>query len=260
MKEQITTPITRYRDGKLVREQNPVAVEITLTFVVNGHEIAALMCTPSHLKAFTYGFLFTSGIIRNARDIASWHLDEAQWVVDVTVPDFSGSRAPGRPVFTPGFGKGVMYLPESLKEASPGPACHAGVSAPELINAMDWLIKCSDLHQQTGGVHSAAVSAANAIPKFHIDDVGRHNAVDKVIGTLIMKEIQPDNLVLLGTGRISSEILYKAARMGIPVLASRGAPTQKTILLAEESGITVAGFVRPGNFAIFTHPHRIITT
>jgi len=120
------------------------------------------------------------------------------------------------------------------------------------------LARCSDLHKKTGGVHSAAVSINNAMPEFHIDDIGRHNAVDKVIGTLLQNKTETENLMLLGTGRISSEILHKARRLSIPVLASRGAPTHQSILLAQEMGMTIVGFVRSSNFAVFTHPERIV--
>lgn len=258
MNELTEIDIVRYRDGKLTEAQDPIAVEATLTFVVNGHEIAALMSTPTQVEAFTYGFLFTSGIISCARDIESWHLDETQWQVEVTVRDFSGPSKLGKAVSTPGFGKGVIYPQSRQKSPCAISASHTGVSARALIRAMEWLIHSSDLHKKTGGVHTAAVSKGNAMPEWHIDDIGRHNAVDKVIGTLVMKETSADNLVLLGTGRISSEILQKAAQMGIPVLASRGAPTRKTVETARQMGITVVGFVRSDNFAVFSHPHRII--
>ena len=116
MNELTEIDIVRYRDGTLTEAQNPIAVETTLTFVVNGHEIAALMCTPTRVEAFTYGFLFTSGIISCARDIESWHLDEILWQVDVTVRDFSGPSTLGKAVSTPGFGKGVIYPQKRTKK------------------------------------------------------------------------------------------------------------------------------------------------
>lgn len=256
--EEIPIPITRYREGKLKSEESRVAVEIPLTFVVNGHEMATLMCTPSHLKAYTYGFLFTSGMIRSADDILDWDCDKKKWRVDVDVKDFTDPELLGQRVYTSGCGKGVMYTSMMELAARHPIETDARISGQVIINAMGWLAKCSALHKSTGGVHSVAVSIDNAMPEFHIDDIGRHNAVDKVIGTLLMEKTDTNNLVLLGTGRVSSEILHKARRMSIPVIASRGAPTHQSILLAKEMGMTIVGFVRPSNFAVFTHPDRII--
>ena len=256
--EMIPLCITRYRSADLKEEDGLVAAEIPLTFVVNGHEMATLMCTPSHIKDFTYGFLFTSGIIHAAEDILDWDCDEKKWRVDVEVKDFTDPELLGKRVYTSGCGKGVMYT-SAMELASRHPVTSdVRVSGQALIDAMGWLARCSELHRKTGGVHSAAVSINNAMPDSHIDDIGRHNAVDKIIGSLLIQGTDTENLVLLTTGRISSEILHKARRLAIPVLASRGAPTHQTVLLAEEMGITVVGFVRPTNLAVFTHPERIV--
>jgi len=256
--EFIPQPITRYRDKKLTQEESVVAAEIPLTFVVNGHEIATLMCTPSHLKAFTCGFLFTSGMIQSTEDILDWDCDEKKWRVDVRVKNFTDPELLGQRVYTSGCGKGVMYTSMMELSARHPIQTQAKISGQAIIDAMGWLARCSNLHKKTGGVHSAAVSINNAMPDFHIDDIGRHNAVDKVMGTLLLKKIDTENLMLLGTGRISSEILHKARRLSIPVLASRGAPTHQSVLLASEMGMTIVGFVRPTNFAVFTHPERIV--
>ena len=258
-KELTHTAITRYRNGQLGEEQSPVVVEAALTFVVNGHETATLLCTPTHLHAFTCGFLFTSGIIRCADDILDWRFNENRCRVDVSVRDFSKSADPGKKVFTSGFGKGVIYTHTTRQMMRHPITANARVSAESLMKSMQWLTQCSNLHKKTGGVHSATISINNAMPEFHIDDIGRHNAVDKVIGTLVTQGMSPDNIMLLGTGRISSEILQKAGMMGIPVIASRGTPTHQAVLEARQMGITVVGFARADNFAIFSHPQRIIT-
>lgn len=256
--ELVPQPITRYRDKTLTPEESLVAAEIPLTFVVNGHETATLMCTPSHLKAFTWGFLFTSGMIQSKEDVLDWDCDKKKWRVDVRVKNFTDPELLGQRVYTSGCGKGVMYT-SAMELALRRPIqSRVKINGQVIIAAMGWLARCSDLHKKTGGVHSAAISINNAMPEFHIDDIGRHNAVDKVIGTLLMEETDTDNLMLLSTGRISSEILHKARRLSIPVLASRGAPTHQSVLLARDMGMTIVGFVRPSNFAVFTHPERIV--
>jgi FdhD protein len=257
--EMIPYTITRYKKEQMFEEETVVAAETPLTFVVNDHEIATLMCTPSHLKAYTYGFLFTSGLITSAEDILAYDCDEKKWRADIRVKDFVDPELLGRRVYTAGCGKGVMYTSVMELSARHPIDSQIRINGEKIIAAMRWLQSCSDLHNQTGGVHSAAVSMEGAIPQFHIDDIGRHNAVDKIIGTLLLNRTQGEKLVMLTTGRISSEILYKARRLNIPILASRGAPTHQSVLLAKEMGITIAGFIRRTNFAVFTHPERIVT-
>jgi len=103
--------------------------------------------------------------------------------------------------------------------------------------------RMSELFKTTGGVHSSAVCSGGKILYFR-EDVGRHNSVDKLIGRCFLEGIDMGDKVLLTTGRISSEILIKAAKMGVPVLASRSAPTELAVRHAEELGVTIAGFVR----------------
>ncbi len=257
--EMIPYTITRYRKERMFKEETVVATEIPLTFVVNDHEIATLMCTPSKLKAYTYGFLFTSGFIKQAEDILSYECDEKKWRVDVRVKNFVDPELMGQRVYTSGCGKGVMYTSMMELSARHPIDSRIRINGEKIIEAMHWLQGCSDLHNKTGGVHSAAISMNGDLPRFHIDDIGRHNAVDKVIGTLLLDQTNTRDILLLSTGRISSEILHKARRLSIPVLASRGAPTHQSVLLAKEMGITIAGFIRRTNFAVFTHPERIVT-
>ena len=256
--EMIPQSITRYRNGQLTSEENHVAVEVPLTFVVNGKETATLMCTPSHLEAYAHGFLFTSGFISSRDDVISLDCDRRKWRMDIQLKSMPDPELLGQRVYTSGCGKGVMYTSVAELSGRRPIEDDTRISGEKIITLMSWLQKCSQLHSTTGGVHSVAVSEGGEIPDSHIDDIGRHNAVDKVIGRLIMADQSPRGLVLAGTGRISSEILHKARRMGIPIIVSRGAPTHQSLLLAHEMGMTLVGFVRRTNFAIFTHAQRII--
>ncbi len=255
--EMIPHTITRYRKGGLSQEETQVAVEVPLTFVINGQETATLMCTPSHLTAYAHGFLFTSGFINSADEVLSMDLDPKKWRMSVQIKAMPDPELLGRRVYTSGCGKGVMYTSITELAGRRPIGDETRVSGEKLIALMSWLQGCSHLHATTGGVHSVAVSRGGEIPDSHIDDIGRHNAVDKVIGTLLMERTDPKGLILAGTGRISSEILHKARRMGIPIVVSRGAPTHQSLLLAQEMGMTLVGFVRRTNFAVFTHAHRI---
>jgi len=255
--DEVPYSITRFKKGKALDEEIKVAAEVPVTFIVNEHEIATMMCSPSHLKEYTYGFLFTSGLIKSRDDITEFDCDEIKWRIDVTTKkDIDPSMLEKR-VYTSGCGKGVMYT-NVVELSSRHPVeSNVRVKFQDVINCMHWLSNCSDLHTLTGGVHSAAASVKGRTPQFFIDDIGRHNAVDKVIGRLLLEETDCADILLLVTGRISSELLHKARRCSIPVVVSRGAPTHQTILLAKEMGITVVGFVRRTNFAVYSFPERI---
>jgi FdhD protein len=114
------------------------------------------------------------------------------------------------------------------------------------------------LHGTTRGVHSAALAPGGRLPASAIDDVGRHNAVDKAIGRALADGTDMASCVLASTGRVSSEILFKARRAGIPVVASFGAPTHQAVLLAREMGVTLVGFARGRRLTAFSHPERIV--
>lgn len=234
-----------------------VATEVPLTIIANGTEIATLMCSPSDLKEMAYGFLFTSGVISKASDITSYRCDTEKWLAELILSSEFDPKMLGKRLYTSGCGKGVMYadvVELSGRRPLQSDFC---VSRGSVLECMQWLQGASPLYRATGGVHSAALSVDGALPECAIDDVGRHNAVDKVIGTALLRDISFEHTMLMCTGRISSDILHKARRCATPVVLSRGAPTHQTLLLANDMGITVVGFARGGRFTIYSHSNRV---
>jgi FdhD protein len=132
------------------------------------------------------------------------------------------------------------------------------IEPARLVACMRWLLNCSRLHRDTHGVHTVAISLNGDIPETYFDDIGRHNAVDKALGHCLLQGTDLSHALLMGTGRISSEILQKVKRAAIPLLLSRGAPTHQTVLQARDMGVTVVGFARGGNFTVYTHAERVI--
>jgi len=250
--------VVRIRNDRVTHDTACIATEVPFTIVANELEIATLMCTPSDLKELTVGFLFTSGFIAGAHEIRRFVLDEQMWRADVEIerppdPDILAKR-----LYTSGCGKGVMYA--SMVEVSSRHPLEEGftISALRIPELMRWLLTSSDLHKNTGGVHTAALSVGGVTPTVFFDDVGRHNAIDKVIGRGLLDQADFSKSIIVSTGRTSSEILYKTKRSGVPVILSRGAPTHQTILLAQEMNLTVVGFARGGGFTIYTAPDRIV--
>jgi FdhD protein len=250
--------VLKLRDGKAEALRQSIATEVPCTIVVNGQEAVTAMVTPTFLREFAVGHLFTAGIINSASDVTGYLCDETRWRLEVDTRREVDLDLLGRRVYTSGCGKGVMYA--NVIELSSRHPLAAGpeVRAEALVACMKWLLSSSTLHRATHGVHSAATSIAGELPDALIDDIGRHNAVDKIIGRGLMRGLDFSRCVLLSTGRTSSEILHKAKRAQIPIVLSWGAPTHQTVLLAREMGVTVAAFGRSGTITVFSMPDRVI--
>lgn len=249
--------VIKLKQDTLVTGPNPVATEVPLTIEANGVEVATMMCMPSHLEEFTYGFLYTSGFIHAARHVRAYHCSETHWKASVTLHKDPDLEMAGKRVYTSGCGKGVMYS-NAVALASRHPlGTDFRVKKESLFYLVKWLQGSSELFKATGCVHTVALSENEAVPQIVMDDVGRHNAVDKVIGKALMEELDFSRMILLCSGRISSEILLKARRCGIAIIASRAAATHQAILLAREMHMTIIGFVRGNACTIYSHPERI---
>ncbi len=250
--------VVRFRDGAAEAAEAQVATEVPLTVVVNGVELATLSCSPADLSELVCGFLFTQGLIRGTNDVSEIAVDPARWRVDASIartpdPEFLGKR-----LYTSGCGRGVMYTSVFELAARHPLESDFRVPAAAIDKLMRWLQSGSGLHRLTRGVHSAVLAPEARHPGSAIDDVGRHNAVDKVIGRALMDGTDAASCVLAGTGRVSSEILFKVRRARIPVVASFGAPTHQAVLLAREMGVTLAGLARGRKLIVFSHPERIV--
>ncbi|MBN2442742.1 MAG: formate dehydrogenase accessory sulfurtransferase FdhD [Spirochaetales bacterium] len=234
-----------------------LATEIPFTIVINEQELATLLCTPEYLKELTYGFLYTSGIIHDQKDVTSFALDTTKWIGYVQLgkaPDF---HLLSKRVYTAGCGKGIMYS-SFMELASRRPVeTDIRCTKADIQSGMHFLLQCSPLYKKTGSIHTVGLASPGKLPDYVCDDIGRHNALDKVIGRAMLEEVILSQRILFCTGRISSEMLHKAKRCNIPVLVSRGAATHQAVLRARSMGITLIGSVRVRGFKIFSHPERI---
>lgn len=252
--------VTKVNREEITSVDVEIATEVPFTITVNNVDIATLMCTPTNPEQLAYGFLYTSGFVKKIDDIRSYYCDETRWRCEITTSKKIDIELLNKRVYTSGCGKGVMY--SSVIELSSRKPLQNDFSVEKtyIVECMKWLQHCSLLYKKTGAVHTAALAVKKKLPSLSIDDVGRHNAVDKIIGQALVNKMDFSEAMLLCTGRISSDILHKAKRCGVPILLSRGAPTHNTILLAREMGLTVVGFARGGSFTIYSHENRIILT
>lgn len=240
-----------------VEEMVPVATEIPLTIIANGVELATFLCSPSHLQEMTMGFLFNSGFIAKASEVKSLQLDCTNWKSEVTMENTPNAEIIAKRIYTSGCGKGVTYANISEIPASLPLENDVVLAKSKIFAIMQWFQVCSDLHRETHGVHTAAVSCAGAIPTLHFDDIGRHNAIDKIVGHMLMEKLPFAGNLLLTSGRVSSEIVHKAAHCGFPVIVSLSAATHQALLMAQVMNITLLCFAKGGKFAILANPARI---
>jgi FdhD protein len=229
--------------------------EITLKLYAGGLRIASLMCSPADLEDLVRGFLFGLGVIERAADVRAVTINRATWSAFLELAPELGTDLP---VLAGLVGSGCGSLPPPELRAPPIPLPEDGfrVSARRIGELMNELAHLSELHRRTGGVHSAALADAGGIRLFR-EDIGRHNAVDKVVGARLAEGGGFQRCLLLSSGRVSSEVLAKAARCRAPVLVSRTAPTDRSVEEARRLNLTLAGFARGERMNLYSAPERI---
>jgi FdhD protein len=226
-----------------------IAVEKKLRVSLNRREIVTLYCTPSMIKELVVGLLMTEGILQ--RKISP---DEIQVKEDgeISVNIHTADAIPTELTLSRCLGGFTFSREKNFEKVKDG----FSLSPQDMRNIFQEFQQKSELFKLTGCFHSAALSDRGNILAF-AEDIGRHNAVDKVVGYAILSDISFAGKLMLVSCRISSEIVAKCARWSIPLIASRGAATELAVEIAEASGITLLGFVRGDRLNVYTNTHRI---
>jgi FdhD protein len=245
----------QFRSGGWDTIDAGVIVEAPVSLTVNGQVWLTFMCTPDHLEALAVGFLFNEGLIEGREEIASVHVCESGDNVDVWL--YRALEKPEQWRRTSGC-TGGMTANDAEKHT---PVLKNGLTlAPRAVcHLVEQLFDSQDLYRKVGGVHTSVLSDG-AVARVMAEDIGRHNSLDKIAGLCLLNDIQLPRKILLTTGRISSEMLQKAARIGAAILISRTSPSSLSIELAERFGITLIGYARRDRFNVYTHPGRITAT
>jgi FdhD protein len=240
-----------------------VAVEHTITIWVDGHEIVGMHCSPTELAELAAGFLYGEAILRDARQIADLSVDASGGKISVELDE---TQVPLTAVaqkriqtLTSACGRAVTFS-RSLDAVSL-PTIEIGerplLTAQPLAAIMGEFMRSSRLADGTGCMHRAALLDGDRIV-FAAQDIGRHNAIDKVVGHLVLTgKLRSRPYTILTTGRVSSDIVQRAAMAEIPVVVSRAAPTSRALDLAASVGLTVVGFARGERMNVYTHHKRI---
>ena len=229
-----------------------VISEAAVSLNVNGQEWLTFMCTPTHLEALAVGFLYNERLIESSAEIASVRPCQSGEIVDVWLNH--SVEKPAQWLRTSGCSGGFSRV--ALAPPSPVSASADPISPEHLMQAMGHLLEAQELYRLARGIHCSALSDGRQIV-MQVEDIGRHNTLDKLAGMWLLENVRTAPLVVLSTGRISSEMLQKSARLGTAVVVSRSSPTLRSIELANELGITLIGYARRDQLLVYSHPQHL---
>jgi FdhD protein len=225
--------------GEVVREQ-------PLTIYVNGEKFLTLLCSPIDLEALVVGYLWMEQVISGLEEIRHVEVSPVDGRAEVTL--VRPVTLPTERILTSGCGGGITFRIDH--RLFPRLASTLRVGPETLSLRMKDLFAAAVHYKTSRGIHGAALTDGERLLVV-AEDVGRHNAVDKIKGAALRQGIPTEDRILLSTGRISSEMLLKAARMGVPLVASRTSPTEMAVALAEQLNITVCGYVRTDGLNLY---------
>lgn len=243
----------------LKEEEEWVAREINLRISINGNELIRFACSPVDCEDLAIGFLFTEEIIKSLEDIDHIILNRDEYKIELILAEKKATlieKWSKSKTMSSGCGQGVISnLERRRKNLLP-----ANIKANKNINNLSKLFlhlkNNSEWYEKTGCIHNVSLFSddGNVIIR---EDIGRHNAVDKVIGAALQCNVNFDKTILNCSGRISSDMILKTCRAQIPIVISRTAPTTLAVDIANECGITLIGFARGRRLNIYSHAERI---
>jgi FdhD protein len=243
----------RYDRGHWQTVAAAIVEEISLCLHVNGRDLVTYQCSPVDQEAMAIGFLAAEGFIESLDDIELLELSHSGTCVDIWLR--RPVTLPERFIKTSGCGEGVTF--DDLSRQQP-PLPHTTTITPaQLMALFQELGRRETLYPLTRGIHAAALCRPEGLVLI-AEDVGRHNTLDKLRGKAMLQGMATEGAILITTGRISSEMLGKAAKMGVPIVASRTSPTSRSVALAQAWNITVVGYVRRESLRVYTAPWRVM--
>lgn len=240
-------------------EEDYLVQEFPLTLFLNGEELSTMLCTPEHLEDLVVGFLYFEGLIHGPQDIhrMQFDLDRGICRIEAEEPSEMVKKLYNRRTITSGcMSGGNLYRAIDaigLKEVR----SDLRVPASRLNALVTEMQRESTLFKETGGAHAAALCSVDGVEVVR-EDIGRHNTVDKIAGHCLRQGVDTRDKIIVTTGRISSEMLIKSAKVGLPVVGSRTAPTNLSATIADKVGVTLVAFIRNKRMNVYTRPERIL--
>jgi FdhD protein len=242
-----------------VEKEDEIAEEYPLTIRLDGEEFATLVCSPADLTDLVVGFLASEGVIRRTDDIKGLTIDEERGFAyaELHRPQSTGKDFYSKRLIGSCCGKSRQFYFHNDARTAKTVVGGISLSVDRCFSFMAQLQAGSAEFRSTGGVHNAALCDESGLTVTR-SDIGRHNALDKLYGHCLRNRVDPKRHVIAFSGRLSSEVVLKAAKIGCPILLSKSAPTDLALRLAEDLGLTCAGFIRGDVMNVYTHPRRIL--
>lgn len=240
----------RFSERGWERTSSPVPDEAEIILSVNRLHLVSVLCTPNRLNHLALGFLFAEGIISSVGDVASMRVCDDESQIDVRLTDTT-YEPPVVRTLTSGCGGGTSFHAEGQKVTS-----NLAVTPDQVLALMKKFQKRMELYRLCGGVHASALADTGELVVV-AEDIGRHNTLDKIQGQCLMEEIPTGDGILLSTGRVSSEMLLRAARMEVPIVVSRHSPTGRAVRLATDLDIALVGYARGSRLSVYSHSKRL---
>ena len=244
-----------FHNGEIEQLQSNLPTEAPVSLTVNGEVWLTFMCTPLQLESLAIGFLFNEGIIKDFSEVANVRVCEHGDNVDVWLNH--AAEKPKKWTRTSGCTGGMTSV-DTHVDIEPAQHQNGMMLNPKQIPVLlKMLDENQTLYRQTGGLHTSLLTdGKNNI--ISAEDIGRHNTLDKIAGIALMEGIVFEQRILLTTGRISSEMIQKAAKIKAEVVISRTSPSSLAVEIAEEEGITLIGYAKRHRFNVYTHTERIV--
>ncbi|MDS1029962.1 formate dehydrogenase accessory sulfurtransferase FdhD [Bacillota bacterium LX-D] len=240
--------------------EDTVVDEYPFTIHVNGLELVTLLCSPANLEYLGIGFLQSEGFIIDKSCIEKVEYDQKTGYFNVLLPfatKIFQEKAIGKRTLTTGCGKGTTFNQDLSWLESQPITTEIYISTQQVYDFVNEMQQKSQTFKETGAAHISTLASTTKILYVH-EDIGRHNALDKLFGECILNEVGYGDKIIVTSGRISSEMLIKCAKRRIPILISRSAATGLAIELAQKMGITLIGFVRGNRMNIYANGWRIV--
>ncbi|GGA46234.1 formate dehydrogenase accessory sulfurtransferase FdhD [Dyella nitratireducens] len=261
----VTRRVDRYRHGKHEHANDAITEEVPVAMLYNDVPFAVMMVTPLDLEDFALGFSLSEGLVAKPEDLLSIdvrpRLEGVELAMQVASDTVNQRVGEGGERLLPGRSGcglcGARMLEDAVRH--PAPVGHGpSIEASALEHALEALQTQQPVNNATGSVHAAAWVDVDGKIMLVREDVGRHNALDKLIGAMVTARLDAQLGFLLVTSRASYEMVTKAASAGITLMAAISAPTALAIHLAESTRMTLVGFARPGSYVVYTHPQRLL--
>jgi FdhD protein len=250
-------PVLRFTKEDRSDTELAVAKEFLFTIFLNDQELATLLCSPGNLQYLAVGFLASEGLLKSKDEIKKMEVDD--WLGTAHMEIEGGNKTNvsffAKRLIASGCGGAATFY--SVADATtPKVESPMKISPDEVFALVSEFQHRSQLYLATHGVHSAALADRRDILIFS-EDIGRHNAIDKIFGKCLLEDIPTNDRIIISSGRISSEILHKVAKRGIPIIVSISVPTSLGLKTADKLGITLIGSVRGKKMNVYTNNWRV---